>query len=427
METIANGKLYIKKHSLTEWIMCFILFFTFVSPTLVSILGLPNAITFLADVCLVILFIKLVFHKQLSIFQPLVPILVITLVSVVYLILNYLLNYQSVFYFVWGLRNHYRFYIAFFAFVLLLKWEDATRWLKLLDYVFVINLLMVLVEFVFGYRQDYLGGIFGINKGSNGGQLILLAVVVSKSLLLYMSKKEPLLKTLMICGGALLIATLAEIKMFFLLFVLIMLLATMMTPSTMRKWAVIGVCCVGVLGFSTLLSLLYDEFAGFLSAESLINALINPNYSSKDDIGRLVAIPMISKLFLTTFGAQMFGMGIGNTDFSGVAIFNTPFYDRYQDLNYMFYSYASLYLEVGMIGLLLYFGFFVALFFVALWLLKRHKADAFACQMGMIAAVLSVIFTVYNSGMRFESAVIIYFILALPFISSMEKAEELAE
>ena len=48
----------------------------------------------------------------------------------------------------------------------------------------------MLQYFVFGLERDYLGGIFGSEKGVNGYTIIFFIIIISKSLILYMSKKE---------------------------------------------------------------------------------------------------------------------------------------------------------------------------------------------------------------------------------------------
>ena len=414
------GNINIRKRTASEWLVAFVFFLPFVQAFLSEFLGLPDEIKFLADVVLVVLLVKIVMiSRNISITKQFVPFLIIIGAFFAYVTVTYFFNYKSIFYYIWGTRNYFRFYIAFIVYAVFLKWNDIKNWLKLLDWLYVLNFLVVIVEFGLGFRQDYLGGLFGVQKGCNGGLLVFLAVILTKVVLGFMRNEESTAKCLFFVFAGLLIAALSELKIFFIMFVIIVLLAMLMTKSSVKKTVFFLVCAVLLTVFSSLLSLMYDEFAGFLSLEKLLDALSNPNYATKEDIGRFTAIPIISKNFLPSLPDKFFGIGLGNADTSSLAVFNTPFYDMYGFLHYAIFSYSFLYLETGIVGLLLYVSFFVASFVVALKLYKSRKADECVCQLTMIFSVMCAIFMFYNVALRSETAAYFaFFVLALPLISS---------
>ena len=305
------------------------------------------------------------------------------------------------------------------AYVLFLSWEDAKSWLKVLDWLFVLNFFVLLVQFFMGYRQDYLGGIFGVQKGCNGTLLVFFSVVTIKTVLEFMRNEGSTVKCIIFTFIGLLCSALSELKFFFLLFIGIVLAVVIMTKSSIRKTVFITLAIIMILAFSALLSVMYEEFAGFLSIDKLWVAFLNPNYATDEDIGRLTAIPAISDYFLTSVPQQLFGMGLGNADTSSIALFNTPFFEMYGMLHYTFFSYSFLFLETGIIGLLLYTSFFITAFVVALKLYKRKKADPLICQLTMIFTCVCIAFMFYNGALRTESAgYLAFFVLALPLISS---------
>lgn len=403
--------------------MLFIFFFPAAQAFLTELLPIPDAIKFLCDGFLVLLLLKLFSQRFTKIDNYSMPFVVIVDLFFFITLVGYLFNYQSVFYYLWGLRNNIRMFVAFFAFAYLADWEDAKGWIKALDVLFVINFAVVILQYFSGYGQDYIGGIFGTSKGCNGSLLIFLCIVFAKTILSFMRGEEKMSKCIFVSVASLLVSTLSELKMFFILFILILFMASFMTAHSIKKTLFFAFGAVLVVLFSTLLTVLYKDFTDFLSFDSLIKALTDTGYATDEDIGRFTALPVISQRFLPGFFRKLFGLGLGNCDSSSLSMFNTPFFESHQTVHYSYFSYAFLFLETGFVGLALYASFFVASFFVSRKLKKLEMADEFACQMSIILSVISLIFLVYNSSLRMEIGFMLFFVLALPIISANEQRE----
>ena len=403
--------------------MLFIFFFPAAQAFLTELLPIPDAIKFLCDGFLVLLLLKLFSQRFTKIDNYSMPFVVIVGLFFFITLVGYLFNYQSVFYYLWGLRNNIRMFVAFFAFAYLADWEDANGWIKALDVLFVINFAVVILQYFSGYGQDYIGGIFGTSKGCNGSLLIFLCIVFAKTILSFMRGEEKMSKCIFVSVASLLVSTLSELKMFFILFILILFMASFMTAHSIKKTLFFAFGAVLVVLFSTLLTVLYKDFTDFLSFDSLIKALTDTGYATDEDIGRFTALPVISQRFLPGFFRKLFGLGLGNCDSSSLSMFNTPFFKSHQTVHYSYFSYAFLFLETGFVGLALYASFFVASFFVSRKLKKLDMADEFACQMSIILSVISLILLVYNSSLRMEIGFMLFFVLALPIISANEQRE----
>lgn len=403
--------------------MLFIFFFPAAQAFLTELLPIPDAIKFLCDGFLVLLLLKLFSQRFTKIDNYSMPFVVIVGLFFFITLVGYLFNYQSVFYYLWGLRNNIRMLVAFFAFAYLADWEDAKGWIKALDVLFVINFAVVILQYFSGYGQDYIGGIFGTSKGCNGSLLIFLCIVFAKTILSFMRGEEKMSKCIFVSVASLLVSTLSELKMFFILFILILFMASFMTAHSIKKTLFFAFGAVLVVLFSTLLTVLYKDFTDFLSFDSLIKAFTDTGYATDEDIGRFTALPVISQRFLPGFFRKLFGLGLGNCDSSSLSMFNTPFFESHQTVHYSYFSYAFLFLETGFVGLALYASFFVASFFVSRKLKKLEMADEFACQMSIILSVISLILLVYNSSLRMEIGFMLFFVLALPIISANEQRE----
>lgn len=403
--------------------MLFIFFFPAAQAFLTELLPIPDAIKFLCDGFLVLLLLKLFSQRFTKIDNYSMPFVVIVGLFFFITLVGYLFNYQSVFYYLWGLRNNIRMFVAFFAFAYLADWEDAKGWIKALDVLFVINFAVVILQYFSGYGQDYIGGIFGTSKGCNGSLLIFLCIVFAKTILSFMRGEEKMSKCIFVSVASLLVSTLSELKMFFILFILILFMASFMTAHSIKKTLFFAFGAVLVVLFGTLLTVLYKDFTDFLSFDSLTKALTDTGYATDEDIGRFTALPVISQRFLPGFFRKLFGLGLGNCDSSSLSMFNTPFFESHQTVHYSYFSYAFLFLETGFVGLALYASFFVASFFVSRKLKKLEMADEFACQMSIILSMISLILLVYNSSLRMEIGFMLFFVLALPIISANEQRE----
>jgi hypothetical protein len=246
-----------------------------------------------------------------------------------------------------------------------------------------------------------------------------------KSLLAYMNGQEKMLPCFLKCGVALFLTALAELKVFIIVFAFILILATAVTRFSLKKFIIIIVSFVMLLVAYVLLITLFDYFKGFLSIDYLLGELIKENYSSSEDLGRFTSIPVISERFLTTIPDQFVGMGLGNCDTSAISIFNTAFYDRYVDIHYSVFSVSFIFLETGVIGLLLFSSFFVISLVHSVRALRQNKGNLLFNQMGIIMSLLSFVLMFYNSSLRTEAGYMVYFVLALPFIGMINKNQEL--
>lgn len=421
---MSNSKLtnmHIKKVHFPESIVLFMVIWPFTFGFLFDFLGLPDVFKFLLDfmwfALLCVFFLKKYVHLQ----REIIPLFIITLIFFIYTFVLYLINYQSIFYYLWGFRNNFRFYIFFFGLCLLLTKENAEALLKLFDILFWINAVVTIVQyFALGYNQDRLGGIFGIEVGVNAHTIIFFIIVLSRSILLYMSRAESAFACFSKCIVALLISALAELKVFFIIFMIILGLSALLTEFTWRKFLLLAIGAVVAIFFSILLSTLFD-FDNSLSLKFIWELATQEHYTTQGTLNRLSAIPVLARTMLKDFSERLFGFGLGNCDTSSIAIFNTPFFESYSGLRYHWFSCAFLFLETGYIGILIYTSFFVSCYISLRKKLKERKGNVLFSQMAVIIIAISVILFFYNGSLRTESAYMIYFVLALPFIDNVKR------
>lgn len=411
-------KIIIRQRSLMHWLVLIVSFWPFLM-NLTSVLPNPlGYIKYLPDGVILILFLQNLNRRRLIFKRRTIFLVSIVVALFVYTLLVYLLRYQSIAYYLWGVRNNFRFYIAFFAFSSYLDQKDIATWFNTLDLLFWLNLLLAFYQFfVMGVRGDYIGGIFGIWGKTNGYTTVFLCIVMMRSFLKSFSKEERLVICIFKSICSLTIAALAELKACFVLFVLILIGSAILTSFSWKKCLVLLMGSILLMVGTSLLSKIYG-FEGFFSWEYMWNLATQKNYSSQNDVNRLSAISTLSVELMTSPLDRIFGFGLGNCDTSSFAVFNTPFFKSHGSMHYTWLTAAMVFLEMGYIGLVAYMGFFAISGWKAYNMYRDGIGNRINNQQALLMSVICLILMFYNSSLRIESAYMIYFVLSLPLIKS---------
>ncbi len=397
---------------------------------LMDLFHLPSVVKYTIDVAWLCLLFSLLNRKVFYIDDRVKKLAAAAGIFFASTIIGFMLNFQSPFYYLWGMRNNARFFIFFFGCIFFIRAESVEYYLKFFDRVFWVNLPIVLFQYFFmGKEQDYLGGIFGVEKGCNAYTNILMIIVVARSVLLYLNEQESTAKCCSKLAAALLIATLAELKVFFLELVLIVGMALVLTKSSYKKLWIAAGTALGIMVFLGIIQVLFPTFANWFTPASIWKSITaKAGYTSQNDMNRLTAVSIAMERFLPSVFDKLFGLGLGNCDYAAYDFLTSPFYMAYRRLNYVWFSSAFLILETGLVGLTTYILFFVMIFLSARKMQRRNTESSLYCQLTQIIAVLSLAMIIYNVSMRTEAAFMMYFVLSLPFLRSMtEKKPESEE
>lgn len=405
----------IKTKELLSVILYFALFWGIVH----DMLSLPGALVFITDFMLVstgVLYLvkgaKLSRRTSLSAFIG---------IYFIYLLSAYILNFQSIFYFLFGFRHSFRYYIFFLLCINLFKGKDVDSFWNLLTKLFYINAVIMIVQYyILGYSQDFLGGIFGTAQGCNGGLNIFLVVIISRTLVRGFMKLEKTSICVLHCIICFYLSALSELKAFYVEFLIILLICFLITDFSARKlYIAVGAVFALLVGVA-LLEKLFPMFAGFFSYGEIMRIMSHSGYSSADSVNRLTFINYFNRTVMDTPIKQFLGLGLGNCEISSIAIFNTPFAEMYGWMKYHWLSAPTIYLEQGLIGLIFYFLFFVLVIISAFKLMKRKFIEyEMFCFVTVLASMCCVL-SIYNSSMRTEAGYIVYFALSTPFIVSKQ-------
>jgi len=416
-------KIRFRRKSQPEWIVLFVLTMPFAFFVLIDVLGLPYSVKYMVDAAWMLLVLYMI---RGPVVLPNVQVKRLAAISALFFGIGmfvYVFRFQSPFYYLWGFRNNARFFVFFFACVVFVKAHSAEHAFKLFDKMFWINIPVLVYQYlVLGKEQDTLGGVFGVERGCNGYLNVFLIIVVTGSILRYLNGKEKLSSCFFKCAAALVITVFAELKVFVVELALIALLSVLMTRFSLRKVLVVLGTAVGVILTGQLIAARFPAFSDWFRISGILEILsAYGGYTGIDDMNRLTAIP-ISLSYLPTLGEKLFGLGLGNCDYSSFDFLVSPFYAAHQNLHYTWFSSAFLVLETGLVGLVLYCLFFVWVYWGTTVREKQGQADPQICQWARILAIMCLVLVIYNASLRTEAAYMMYFVLALPFLSEEKTA-----
>ena len=416
------------KPNLCRVLIAGIIAMPFISGIVTEMFDLPVALLFYADLSWAVLTLLILkdYRRMFQWNHEQKILLFVTMAFLLSTFVGLILQYQSILYYLWGIRNNVGFFVFFYACILYLRKGDISKIWRIFDGIFWLNFVVTLFQFfILGYEQDYLGGIFGVIGGCNRSTNVFLVVVTVHSMLAYLNEEEKTYYFLLKCASALLIAAMAELKMYILEFGVITILALLFAKNSRRKLYLVVTAFVAIFLGIQILTWIFPGWSGwFRPSKILQTALDSSGYNGSGvEVNRLTAIPIAWNTYLTTWPQKLFGLGLGHCDFSSFSFLTTPFYLENANILYTWFYSGFLMLETGLVGVVLYCAFFAAVFFCSWRVERKTDADKTTCQTAKIMSLICLLMFVYDSSMRSYIAFVAFLVLALPFVQSDSRQE----
>lgn len=324
----------------------------------------------------------------------------------------------------WGIRNHYRFFVIFLGGICLLTTFDVKSIFRIVEKMLYINFVIVIVEVIMGYRQDLLSGTFGITIGTNNGANLFLCIAYISLLIDFLYAETSKMKFILCFLGMFLWAALAELKYFILQSVIFSIVAILVTKQgKIRKIILVflGVTLgIIAIGFMVSLNPYYSDFFSFNSIK---------NYAQNIGLGaggytRTNAIPVINLVFFRdNVWKKLFGIGLGQGEQSPFSFLNSSFYNEFKEYNYNSLFYGSVYVERGLLGIIWYCAFFLVSAMKSFKLKKSaYKNDRVLLDKSILIVVCCFTEMIYDDAIRrTPCGFLVYLLLAVPFIYTKQQ------
>lgn len=387
---------------------------------LITIYELPQYISYLLDFNLILILIVSIIRysgkRNIKIITG--AILLLVLIGG---ISNYIYDFNFLLY-LWGIRNTFRIFIFLVVCLLYINKETAERVYSIVKYIFIFHILFASYQyFVLGFSGDYLGGVFGTTIGtantySNAFMIILFCLIFVKNTYSRI-KLIPINIYLLLI---LYIATISELKAIYIEVSIVIVCIVFYIRKSSMNFLKLGVFISSIiLVFSVTINLLYilfPNFSNFFDLNTVLEYSSN-GYTGINDIGRLSFYDYVREnMFNYNNLKTLIGIGLGNAEYSSSELFVSNFYNIYKNTNYTWFSAPMIFIELGLIGLIVY---------ISIFLYIGVEGFKIKTQYSLISALCSfscIFLFIYNSSLRTELAYFLAFFLSSIYIK--ENSEE---
>lgn len=409
----------IKTRSLAKWLIKFQIFYNCVIKFCIGHLGVPSTANYITDLVTLLLVFLMLKCSHGTIKKSSQGILAILFVIVV--IISYIGNGYSVTLLLWGSRNLFRFYLFFFACIYFLDINDFDHIMNGLKFLFWINFVLIFYQkWILNYIGDACSGLYSLGNVSGGnGSINILMYVVLCYILAEQANNKINIKTLAIYFiSALSVAAIIELKYFFIELIVIIAIYTGLRRRTVKTWIFLLVFLIAFFCGIDLFQRINPSFEGFFQIDEIINDSLQ--YGVSEQVGRLSGMSIMLNNYLLTPFQKLFGIGLGNADYSSTFnIFTSNFYRQNYYLAYYFFMSAWMMIETGILGTIIYLFMFILVIIKSWKMCHTKDFHAYAALMFGISALLQYF---YNQMLRVEtSGYLIQLTLALIFIIQKER------
>ena len=319
----------------------------------------------------------------------------------------------------WGIRNTFRFFAFGYACASILNREDIDRFFHLFFLFQVLNVCITIAQYASGFYGDHLGGIFGTATGCNGYTNVFFCTLLAYYSLAFVDGREGFLKLAFVATSTLIIAALAELKLFYFEAAAIVIFAVLFRASRPRSSLLLLVSLAAfVVALRVFLVVFPNAYEMLTNFDELMSySTDNTGAVEGYNISRINAFSDINQfIFHGNLSFNLFGVGFGNAGYSQFPIFTSDFYGIYGYLNYLYFTTQTWFIETGYVGVGLLIIQFVALFaYCGKWARKLPE-ESFYFRLVQIVTIITILCFWYDQTLRVEVAYLTFFVVSTPFI-----------
>lgn len=320
--------------------------------------------------------------------------------------------------FLWGARNVFRFLAFFFVCAEVLEVGDSIRFHQLLLKFYWLNFIVLCYEkFVLGYRNDYLGGLFGVDQGCNGMTILFITLILAYKIGQFLYQKTSFTSLIIYSISYFLIAALAELKVCFVLYVWVIAVDVLLMKFNWRKLAIVIVSVIIFIVGITILAQYNPESLQYMSDYDAFSEYLNESFRTEISFTRGNSVSLANEYFFKDdIILGLTGYGLGNCDMS--SYFQSFFYQQYGFMNYRQYFISMTLLQLGYVGVFLYAAILISIFAYA----ARFKklVDDYHLLLVQTTICICVVLAFYNFTLQIEIAYLVWFYLSMALIYGKE-------
>ena len=157
-------KLVIRKKTSAEWLVLYTLVIPFFFSFFIDLLKLPSLIKYTADIAWICLLVLILVKRNLRLDGYVRHLLYVVGLFFLTTIVGLVMNYQSILYYLWGLRNNLRFFVFFFACIVFMQGKTAKSMLKFLTFCYGSTCQLFCINIYLWERNRIIWAAFSVWK-----------------------------------------------------------------------------------------------------------------------------------------------------------------------------------------------------------------------------------------------------------------------
>ena len=358
------------------------------------------------------------------------------LIFLAYALMTSLINGINLLQVIWALRVTFRFYVFYYCCIILLGQDDVRALLRMFEILFAVNAVLVVFEYLLqGKQGDYLGGMFGIEQGTNVYMNIYLTLMLAYEISRYLRQQQTLPMLAYYFVVALGIAALAEMKFLYIEIVIIVAGSVLLRYPSKKTFVLLGCSLTLLFAGLQMLRLAFPESYELLFTGEGTNDYLSAAWTGGREMGRTTAITFIDNSFFSSqtihetytvgFGNlvlnRLFGFGFGSAEPS--ALTHNLFAEQYSGTQYAAFEFADRYLEMGWIGLFLYASIYILMFVATFSNEKTLNEEQDVWRETARVLIPIALVNIWYGNLRTEASYMLFFFLALPRIRNTSSIE----
>lgn len=347
-----------------------------------------------------VLFIKV---RKVKIYKV---ITIISLISIVWGLIPLINESSNIVNLIFSLLKRYAFLIIL-LFTYNLKVKSNKFYIKV-DEIFIgsllINIPIMILQFIKGINGDNIGGFLGSNM--TGIIIYLFSYYIAILIGYHYKGKISSYKLLLYCLIPIIYSALCEVKIGFIIIPLILLLYFLLVYKGFK--AILLTITIAIfLGFSYSIFIKLYPTHDFVNKEFLNEYLFEMEYGY-GTVNRLSFKNDVDKNMFNNNIDTYIGKGIGSGNPSKTSLLRGYLNEKYDYLKYYWFTLPYLYVEGGIIGIIMY----VLIYVIALiksWRLHKVRKNEYTLAL-LLMSITNFIFIIYNDGLLNYTIITIYWI-----------------
>ena len=392
---------------------------------LISELHFPEVLRFLPDAVTLMLFVHCILCIKRSEYIAVTKLPLFFIGGFLVLsVMSFFLNEQPILSLIWGIRVVVRAFVFWFACFLFLRKKDVVNMVQILMCILAINALAASFQyFIQGYSFDYVGGLFGVETGSNTemNTFIVQMLICAMTMFIYYKCGWKFIGlTIVLCVY---IAAISELKVVFLEIPMIFFILLLFSGWKRRSILLLVAGGLAVYFSMMLFFILYPDWANFFNIETIMEYIgDDTGYAGQGTVNRMSSIPFVFENMFKSPIQMLFGYGLGNAD--SWALFTSSLYQEFGDYRYNYFGFSMLLAEDGVLGTICYLGFFASVCICGFIYRLKDPKNACWYTMAIVGSVLVVFHQIYSSTLRVDIIYNYMFWMSIPFIMMREACLE---